>query len=356
MKKTTIIAISVFAIFVLIVSSCASRRQFPREQSTRYTDVRLVAKYLNVDTANFRRLERVERVYHYDYLFRFLGFETQMMANRKRRAVIQRQRNKYPETQINDIDHVFRWLREVYSNIHIEAKLYLNIQRTAYDVRFEPILFDISHYKPVEDGFLLMGVQTSHSITMQRPCLRQEREIWIILLVGYDHNIMEVKRWRNPCPYTAEIQIQLHFPEFEDEADVCLPKLAEHSLDSLILANIWYPAVALGVNKLGRVIVSFTVDADGELPDGRETGFEIVKSGGDPSLDRAVLRTVQAFRNYQWIPGKKNGEKVPMEIQVEVEFLINRMRGRHNWENWVDNVYINIVSNRNNCDCVSVFD
>ena len=99
MKKTTIITASVFAIFVLIASSCASRRQtaevepaepssaraqqfindadtllllqqiaeytalpFPLQEMRGYTDSMLVAKYLNVDIESFRPLERVQSI------------------------------------------------------------------------------------------------------------------------------------------------------------------------------------------------------------------------------------------------------------------------------------------------------
>ena len=331
MKKSIIISIILLA---LIVNGCANRRHsassvfpfpefvsslpelctntiFPLQQRTGYTDSMLIAKYLNVDTASFRQLESVRRIFHMPTL---VGRDRGSREESQR--LIQQQRLRYPRRQIRNIDEVSRWLTEVYTNNEYVRHFYSRpgVRRCSHR------RFDFTHYKQVEDGFLVKGQLASVSSGVLPYCSRWRR--YGIFLVGRDHNIIEIKRWEvDPCPPCpndprayAEINIQIHFPEFEN-ADVRLPELRNHSFDSLLLRNIRYPPIALEVAIHGRVIVSFMVEAEGEI-----SNLEIMVREIDPVFNREVLRTVQGVADRQWIPGMKNGEKTPMEILVEVEF------------------------------------
>ena len=295
-------------LLALLVSSCASRRQnvFPREQVTGYGNQMLGRKYADVDTASFQKLERVERVFNL-HIF-FSGLVAQSQASIRRRQKIQEQRLQYPDIQINDIDHVFQWLRELFSD------------NRGLSNSTDPFFVDVTHYKKVEDGFLIKGVQTSHSIrALHHPCLRKEREMWKIFLVGFDHSLIWVRQWRERCPLAYEINIELVFPEFE-EADVRFPELKNYSFDSLLVANMRYPVSASEIGLQGVVVASFTVEADGEVSDVR------IVRGTDSVFEREVRRTVQSQisdSNRQWISGTKNGEKIPMEIIVRVWFLFD---------------------------------
>ena len=297
MKKTTLTLIALFALFA---SGCASRRQnvpsvFPRERATGYTDSLLIVKYLNVDTASFRRLEQRREIWRMS-LSMNVSEEFWQPFLEEKETNIQRQRRRYPRTQIRDIEQAIQWLDEVYTNSPAR-----------------PALFYLRYYKQVEDGFLVKGNSINTAIA-QRGCLITRR--WGVFLVGNDHNIVEINRWTthsNRC--TTEIDIQIHFPEFEN-ADVRLPELLNHNLDSLLLGSMRYPATAIGMFEHGIVVVSFIVETDGEI-----SNLEIVRSAA-PSLGREVFRVVQAHATRQWIPGMKNGEKIPMEIQVEVQFSI----------------------------------
>jgi len=394
MKKITIITASVFAIFVLIVSSCASRRQtvevesaesrsartqrvinytdttlllqqiadytaagFPLQEIRGYTDSMLVAKYLNVDLESFRRLRR-ERLILNMPIIRWLEHPLERIAQKERQLMIARERHNYPDTQIRDIAQALRWLLAVYQNNEASrADLPLPEHRSGWGLKSTPY-FLISYYKQVGDGFLVKGWRGSFTDIVLPYCDRSRD--YGIFLVGYDHNIVEIKRWRvrNYCPVIesyAEINIKIRYPEFEG-ADVRLPERVRYRLDSRLAAHIGYPVLALEMNIHGTVVASFIVDADGVGSD-----VEIVRSGGDPLLDREVLRTVRAFiLGSQWIPGTKNGEKIPMEIQVEVEFgaiqWVYDARRRYVPPPSRENIRVNIVGNRNNCDCVSAFD
>ena len=391
MKKTTIITASVFAIFVLIVSSCANRRQsfdrewrreqqilnntdtlfllqqfarytaagFPLQETRGYTDSMLVAKYLNVDMESFTRLERVRHISHMPTVT-FGGdiWHSERVAQIERRLMVARQRHRYPRTKIRNIEQAFRWLSAVYSgNPTVRRRIRTHGGISVKTTQF----FDISHYKQVDDGFLVKGRIPIGGIGhFSCPCLIRRR--YGIFLVGYDHNIVEIKRWViDPCPNKpyAEINITIHFPEFE-EADVRLPELVGHSFDSLLLANTRYPFLALFYNVHGRVVASFIIDADGVA-----SYAEIVQSTYY-WFDREVFRTLREstrWNNLRWIPGMKNGEKIPMKIIVEVEFGaiqwadyagIRRYQGR--FPHRREDIRVSIVSNRNNDECISAFD
>lgn len=88
----------------------------------------------------------------------------------------------------------------------------------------------------------------------------------------------------------------------------------EKALKAYIEENLKYPAVSAENGIQGRVIVLFTVEADGSLTD--------VRIGGsvDFYLDREALRIVKAMP--KWIPGTQDGKPVPVKFQVPINFRL----------------------------------
>lgn len=76
--------------------------------------------------------------------------------------------------------------------------------------------------------------------------------------------------------------------------------------------NIHYPEEAEKNNIQGRVICTFTVEADGRVS---ETEIAI---GIDPLLDKEAERVVKAMP--RWIPGKQNGKNVRVKYTLPVTF------------------------------------
>ena len=313
MKKTTILSIILFA---LLASSCASRQINPTILRLAENPL-LVARYLNVDTASFRELEHVRNI--------------NMMVNRdfelsleERQPNNRRLRNRH---RINSVEQAIQWL-ERYS--------------TTY---FMPGGYKLSHYKQVEDGFLLKGLLNSFNelLPASSNCHRMIR--WVVLLVGHDHQITEIKRWEiNPCPImpTYYIDVTVHYPEFEN-ADIRFPELIDSTIYNHLTENLRYPPFALELTIEGSVKVSFTVEVDGSM-----SNIEIiqdVQDVGPASFVSEVLRCLMmidgrefqwqgAYPNryivlmeenqkFQWIPGMKNGEKIPMQVMVEVDFYFD---------------------------------
>lgn len=73
-----------------------------------------------------------------------------------------------------------------------------------------------------------------------------------------------------------------------------------------------YPASALRSGRSGVVVLSVQVDADG-----RPTRVRVSQRSGTRELDRAA---VEAVRRWRFRPAQANGQAVPGEVEVPIEF------------------------------------
>ena len=65
----------------------------------------------------------------------------------------------------------------------------------------------------------------------------------------------------------------------------------------------------------GRVICQFVVNRDGSIVD-----VEVVRSGGDPSLDKEAVRVIKSMP--KWKPGQQRGKPVRVKYTVPVNFKL----------------------------------
>ncbi len=96
--------------------------------------------------------------------------------------------------------------------------------------------------------------------------------------------------------------------------------------------NLAYPAEAKAANVEGMVMVSFTVAENGKV-----TGAKVLKSVA-PSLDAEALRVVSSMPD--WIPGEKNGKKVPVEMTLPVRFALGNGAKQKDQGNWAPRYFI----------------
>ncbi len=75
-----------------------------------------------------------------------------------------------------------------------------------------------------------------------------------------------------------------------------------------------YPQVCIENGRQGRVILSFTIKADGSLADAK------VLRGVDPALDKEALRVVNS--SPKWTPGKQRDRAVPVTYTFPVIFQL----------------------------------
>ena len=78
--------------------------------------------------------------------------------------------------------------------------------------------------------------------------------------------------------------------------------------------NLKYPVIAQELGIQGRVILRFVVSKTGEVGD-----IKVLRSV-DPNLDKEAIRVVQSMP--RWIPGKQNGNAVPVYFTLPVSFKL----------------------------------
>lgn len=82
--------------------------------------------------------------------------------------------------------------------------------------------------------------------------------------------------------------------------------------------NVKYPAEAMKKRIQGSVRIGFTVNPDGSIVNAK------VERKVNPLLDNEALRVVKAMP--KWIPGKLNGEPVPVKMYVPVNFRLKTVK------------------------------
>ncbi|MBK7298652.1 MAG: energy transducer TonB [Flavobacteriales bacterium] len=88
----------------------------------------------------------------------------------------------------------------------------------------------------------------------------------------------------------------------------------EKELYKYLKRSIKYPVDASRLNKSGRVVIAFVVDADGTI-----TSATVVK-GVHPSIDAEALRVVREM--IKWNPGKYQGKNVAVRFKLPIVFTV----------------------------------
>ena len=89
----------------------------------------------------------------------------------------------------------------------------------------------------------------------------------------------------------------------------------QQALFKYLSENVKYPVIAQENGIQGRVICQFVVNKDGSIVD-----VEVVRSGGDPSLDKEAIRVIKSMP--RWKPGKQRGKAVRVKYTVPVNFKL----------------------------------
>jgi protein TonB len=112
--------------------------------------------------------------------------------------------------------------------------------------------------------------------------------------------------------------------EVEEEEEVIfvvvetMPEFPEGGIQGLmkyLSENIKYPVIAQENGIQGRVTCQFVVNKDGSIVD-----VVVVRSGGDPSLDKEAVRVLKTMP--KWKPGKQRGKPVRVKYTVPVNFRL----------------------------------
>lgn len=118
----------------------------------------------------------------------------------------------------------------------------------------------------------------------------------------------------------APIEVKEEAEEVEDVVFVVVETMPEfpggqQALFKYLSENVKYPVIAQENGIQGRVICQFVVNKDGAIVD-----VEVVRSGGDPSLDKEAIRVIKSMP--KWKPGKQRGKAVRVKYTVPVNFRL----------------------------------
>lgn len=89
----------------------------------------------------------------------------------------------------------------------------------------------------------------------------------------------------------------------------------QQALFKYLSENVKYPVIAQENGIQGRVICQFVVNKDGSIVE-----VEVVRSGGDASLDKEAVRVIKSMP--KWKPGKQRGKAVRVKYTVPVNFRL----------------------------------
>lgn len=89
----------------------------------------------------------------------------------------------------------------------------------------------------------------------------------------------------------------------------------QQAMTRYLTENLKYPVIALENGIQGTAICQYVVNKDGSISD-----VKIVKSAGDPSLDKEAIRLIKAMP--KWNPGKQNGKAVRVQCTTRVKFKL----------------------------------
>lgn len=79
--------------------------------------------------------------------------------------------------------------------------------------------------------------------------------------------------------------------------------------------NIKYPVIAQENGIQGQVVCQFTVNKDGSIVD-----INVVRSSGEPSLDKEAVRVINSMP--KWKPGQQGGKPVRVKYTLPVRFRL----------------------------------
>lgn len=108
--------------------------------------------------------------------------------------------------------------------------------------------------------------------------------------------------------------------EDEDVVFVVVDKMPEfpggqQALFKYLSENVKYPVIAQESGIQGRVVCQFVVNIDGSISD-----IEVVRSGGDASLDKEAVRVIKSMP--KWTPGMQRGKTVRVKLTLPVNFKL----------------------------------
>ena len=195
---------------------------------------------------------------------------------------------------------------------------YVALEWTEKEVtKYEVADLDMSFEEEVEIQ------QTSQDITPPPPP-PQVQEVEVLNVVEDEKEVEDIDiKTEDDKEVEVVIAAPVETPVEEEEEEVVfmvvetMPEFpgGQQALFKYLSENVKYPVIAQENGIQGRVICQFTVNKDGSIVD-----VEVVRSGGDASLDKEAVRVIKSMP--KWKPGKQRGKPVRVKYTVPVNFKL----------------------------------
>ena len=186
---------------------------------------------------------------------------------------------------------------------------------------------EVTKYDVVDMDFQFeeeIEIQQTTQETPPPPPPPAVQEVEVLNVVEDDVETQEIEiNTEDDKDVEVVIQAPVEVVEEEEEEEVVfvvvedMPEFpgGQQALFKYLSENVKYPVIAQENGIQGRVICQFVVNKDGNIVD-----VEVVRSGGDPSLDKEAVRVVKSMP--KWKPGKQRGKAVRVKYTVPVNFRL----------------------------------
>ena len=184
---------------------------------------------------------------------------------------------------------------------------------TVYDVADEALIFEEE-----------LDIQQTSQETPPPPPPAPVQEIEVLNVVEDDVQTerIEINTEENNEEIEIKAPVEQVVEEVQDEDEIfvvveTMPEFpgGQAELFKFLSENVKYPVIAQENGIQGRVICQFTVNKDGSIVD-----VQVVRSGGDASLDKEAVRVIKSMP--KWKPGKQRGKPVRVKYTVPVNFKL----------------------------------
>ena len=195
-------------------------------------------------------------------------------------------------------------------------------------VAFEWTEKEVTKYEVADTDFLFEEEveiqQTSQQETTPPPPPPAVQEVEVLNVVEDDVETESIEiNTEDEKDVEVVIAPPVEAPVEEEEEEVVfvvvetMPEFpgGQQALFKYLSENVKYPVIAQENCIQGRVICQFVVNKDGAIVD-----VEVVRSGGDPSLDKEAIRVIKSMP--KWNPGKQRGKAVRVKYTVPVNFRL----------------------------------
>ena len=186
---------------------------------------------------------------------------------------------------------------------------------------------EVTKYDVADSEFLFeeeVEIQQTTQETPPPPPPPQVQEVEVLNVVEDDKEVESIEVNTEDDKETEVVIAAPVEPKEEEEPEEVIFVVVEtmpefpggqQALFKYLSENVKYPVIAQENGIQGRVICQFVVNKDGSIVD-----VEVVRSGGDPSLDKEAVRVIKSMPN--WKPGKQRGKAVRVKYTVPVNFKL----------------------------------